>query len=725
MKQKSIIRFTSLLLTFGLFQASFGNLTVNAGDLKGTGSKDGYDWELWNLSDEGTVDMQIGSNGTFSCLWEDTDCSCFNSGKILNSKHYWSDYGETFLEYDITCKADGNSYVCVYGWTEDPTVEYYIVEGWNSWRPPGMQNSLGTVSSDGKQYDIYTTSRILQPSIHGIESFDQYWSVNKTNPIINNHESSIHGAITVSNHFAEWEKCGMNMGKLYDIFLHIEGYKSNGKAIVNKNYLYSTKTVEPDPEDKDKEKPKTESTLDILDITGTSSDLSDDFEKQTSAWYDRESDIGIYKYDEGYALAATGRTDYWNGLQGDLADSGTYKFEADLFANEDTEFTIGVQYDENDSTIYNNTEYVSGSAGKWTPVSTEIAVPDGVKNARIFVMAGKDGDSNFCDFAMDNVKMELIDSDTDTNTDSVVFGDINLDGKVELTDLTLLSLYLMGDIKLDSDALKNADVQYDCEVDIRDLATLKRYIVKDKAVVLGNITNIPVDNDKIVKIQNKVVNGVLTSTCDTSWIPEGSKVTAISFDDGLFKDSTNPVRIHNALKKNGFHATFFYWGEHISGCEQEIIDAYNSGFEVANHTWTHPYLTQQEDHGVSEVENTKKALNQILGTDNDYSVRAPYLSVDEDVLSACNVPFPNCGIDTEDWNNASKDSIVNTLKSSMSSSELENKVVLCHESYSSTAGAMEEFFPYMKKNGWVNTSVIEMFKYNNKEMKCGTLYDGC
>ncbi len=62
--------------------------------------------------------------------------------------------------------------------------------------------------------------------------------------------------------------------------------------------------------------------------------------------------------------------------------------------------------------------------------------------------------------------------------ETVVYGDVDLDGSVDLTDLSKLSLYLIKDIKLEEKSLKNADVDGDGTVDIPDLATLKQYLSK-------------------------------------------------------------------------------------------------------------------------------------------------------------------------------------------------------------------------------------------------------
>lgn len=71
-----------------------------------------------------------------------------------------------------------------------------------------------------------------------------------------------------------------------------------------------------------------------------------------------------------------------------------------------------------------------------------------------------------------------------TGDKPVVYGDMNGDGAADLTDLTMLSVYLMKKSGFTDAQLLAADVQPDGIVDIADLARFKQYVSKDK-VVLG------------------------------------------------------------------------------------------------------------------------------------------------------------------------------------------------------------------------------------------------
>ena len=113
--------------------------------------------------------------------------------------------GNITMSYACNYQPNGNSYLSVYGWTVDPLVEYYIIESWGTWKPPGNVASKGTVTIDGGTYDIYETTRVNQPSIKDNTTFQQYWSVRQ--------QKRTSGNISVSEHFKAWENKGMKLGR--------------------------------------------------------------------------------------------------------------------------------------------------------------------------------------------------------------------------------------------------------------------------------------------------------------------------------------------------------------------------------------------------------------------------------------------------------------------------------------------------------------------------------
>lgn len=188
------------------------------------GTHGGYDYELWK--DYGDTSMELNDGGTFSCQWSNINNALFRKGKKFNSDKTYQQLGNITVDYGCEYNPSGNSYLCVYGWTRSPLIEYYIVESWGNWRPPGA-TSKGTITVDGSTYDIYETTHVNQPSIDGTATFKQYWSVRTS--------KRTRGTISVNEHLKQWESMGMQMGKMYEVALTVEGYQSSGSADVYKN----------------------------------------------------------------------------------------------------------------------------------------------------------------------------------------------------------------------------------------------------------------------------------------------------------------------------------------------------------------------------------------------------------------------------------------------------------------------------------------------------------
>lgn len=74
---------------------------------------------------------------------------------------------------------------------------------------------------------------------------------------------------------------------------------------------------------------------------------------------------------------------------------------------------------------------------------------------------------------------------TTFSTDTPIYGDIDNNGVVELTDLTFLSVYLMDHETLKKDQIAACDADANGIVDIADLALMKQYVCKDPVAYLG------------------------------------------------------------------------------------------------------------------------------------------------------------------------------------------------------------------------------------------------
>lgn len=181
-------------------------------------------------------------NGSYAVLWHDTGSACLTPGVRGSYKAAWSlgargnmvaglGWSRGRLDARVRYRAvsfdpGSNGYLSLYGWSRHPLVEYYVVDDYGPFVPPGPGAvRLGTFESDGGTYAIYRTERVNAPSIAGNATFPQYWSV-RTSPRPIGHEN----AITFANHLAAWRAAGLTLGRLDYQILATEGYGSRGQS---------------------------------------------------------------------------------------------------------------------------------------------------------------------------------------------------------------------------------------------------------------------------------------------------------------------------------------------------------------------------------------------------------------------------------------------------------------------------------------------------------------
>ena len=212
MKTGLLLVSSSVLLLAGIPRASAQTITSNQ-----TGTNNGYFYSYWK--DSGSATMNLGAGGNYSVNWN------LGSGNFVGGKGWSTGSSSRRIGYNAgVWSPNGNAYLTLYGWTRNPLVEYYVVDSWGSWRPPGG-TSVGTVTSDGGTYNLYRTQRVNAPSIDGNQTFFQYWSVRTSKRPTGSNQT-----ITFANHVNAWRNLGLNLGSHVYQIMATEGFHSSGSS---------------------------------------------------------------------------------------------------------------------------------------------------------------------------------------------------------------------------------------------------------------------------------------------------------------------------------------------------------------------------------------------------------------------------------------------------------------------------------------------------------------
>ncbi|MFE9817203.1 polysaccharide deacetylase family protein [Streptomyces sp. NBC_00236] len=169
----------------------------------------------------------------------------------------------------------------------------------------------------------------------------------------------------------------------------------------------------------------------------------------------------------------------------------------------------------------------------------------------------------------------------------------------------------------------------------------------------------------------------------------------LTFDDGPSNDHT-PALL-NALKQNGLRATMFNEGQYAASAPSQVQAEINAGMWVGNHSYTHPHLIQKSQAEIdSEISRTQQAIAN-AGGGTPKLFRPPYGETNS-TLKAVEAKYGLTeviwDVDSQDWNGASSDAIVQAVGRLTS-----GQVILMHEWPANTLAAIPRIAQSLASRG--------------------------
>ncbi len=157
----------------------------------------------------------------------------------------------------------------------------------------------------------------------------------------------------------------------------------------------------------------------------------------------------------------------------------------------------------------------------------------------------------------------------------------------------------------------------------------------------------------------------------------------LTFDDG---PSGTTRALLDSLRQNGLRATMFNQGQYAAAHPSLVKAQVDAGMWVANHSYTHPHMTRLSQAQMeSEISRTQQAVSA-AGGGTPKLFRPPYGETNatlKAVEAAHGLREILWDVDSQDWNNAGTDAIVQAA-----SRLTDGQIILLHDWPANTLAAI-------------------------------------
>lgn len=323
-----------------------------------------------------------------------------------------------------------------------------------------------------------------------------------------------------------------------------------------------------------------------------------------------------------------------------------------------------------------------------------------------------------------NVLFKMYKEDVIVNYQSILFNkDVVVDINDLVTDSDLLESKIkdyinINEIKINGYELSKAKrsyffKQHELDIYLTDynhenisLVTINYKELKDHL----NFSFIEDETyEEMIKTDQKELNKVIAP------VDKNKKLLAFTFDDG---PSIYTIPIANELRKYNANATFFLVGYNIKSKNDVVLELFNRGHELGNHTLDHTRLTKFNCEKLDIYLNENEVLVENIINEKIKLLRPPYGLVNDKIINCINYPLILWNIDSRDWESRN----VNSIMEVVLKNPQDGDIVLFHDLYETTYESIKKLLPILYNNGFQVVSVSELMEAKGIELQNGERY---
>lgn len=194
-------------------------------------------------------------------------------------------------------------------------------------------------------------------------------------------------------------------------------------------------------------------------------------------------------------------------------------------------------------------------------------------------------------------------------------------------------------------------------------------------------------------------------------VPTSKKAVAITFDDG--PNPTYTPQVLEIFSKAEGKATFFMIGEQMINNPEVVKQVAALGYEIGNHTYTHPKLSHLSTaECLEEIERTERLIEELSGR-KPVVFRPPYLDYNQDTVSILQQKvYPMIGalnLEARDWEQPGVEHILEKSRDAVKN----GSILIFHDGYgerSQTIEAVRMLVSELTSQGYQLVTVSELLE---------------